>query len=238
MSDPMEGCVRADDGPLESLTRDDIDSHLVRNLRSGGGTRPRLLLVEDRGRRAIVKDYSSAGWLVRHIFGPWLIARESRIYRRLDGAPGVPRLIGLLDRHALVVEHIEGRACSEFPDGSLPREFFDRLERVVKSIHERGVVHCDIKNRSNIVVTDELDPYIVDFAAAFTHEGCFGTLRRFAFERFRTDDLRAVVKARLLVGRIWNDADEHFAFHHGPAERAVRAIRDAGRWLFKLFAGR
>jgi hypothetical protein len=46
------------------------------------------------------------------------------------------------------------------------------------------------------------------------------------------------VKARLLVGRIWNDEDERFAFHHGPAERAVRAVRNTVRRLFKLVARR
>ncbi len=238
MSDRMEAMVRTDGPPFEELARDSIDGHVVRQLRSGGGTQPRLLLLEDRGTRAIAKDYLPAGWLLRTVFGPWLIGREERIYRMLDGAPGVPRLLRRLDRHALLIEHVEGRACSEYPDGCLPREFFERLERVVKGIHARGVVHCDIKNRSNIVVTEQLEPYIVDFAAAFTRDGRFGLLRRWAFERFRIDDLRAVVKARLLVGRIWNDADERFAFHHGAAERVVRAMRNAGRRLFKLLAGR
>ena len=50
------------------------------------------------------------------------------------------------------------------------------------------------------------------------------------------DDLRAVVKARLLVGRIWNEQDAQFAFHRSPAERVIRAVRDAARWLFKLAA--
>lgn len=222
--------------PFGSLTRDTIQNYVVARLRSGGGTRPALLLIQDRGQHAIVKDYLPASWLLRAIFGPWLIGREAQIYRVLDGVPGVPRLVGRLDRHALVVARIEGRACSEYPDGSLPAEFFDKLEAVVGGIHARGVVHCDIKNRSNIIVTDDLDPYIVDFASAFTSEGRFGPLRRFAFERFRIDDRRAVVKARLLVGRIWNEADERFAFHHGPAERAVRALRNGARWLFKVLA--
>ena len=228
--------MRAQGRPFEGLTRANIQGYLVARLRSGGGTRPALLLIQDRDHHAIVKDYLPTSWLLRAVFGPWLIGREEGIYQVLDGTPGVPRLVGRLDRHALVVERIEGRACSEYPDGSLPREFFDRLEAVVGGIHARGVVHCDIKNRSNIVVTEDLDPYIVDFASAFTRQGRFGPLRRFAFERFRIDDRRAVVKARLLVGRIWNDADERFAFHHGPAERTVRALRNGARWLFKALA--
>jgi uncharacterized protein YhfF len=47
-----------------------------------------------------------------------------------------------------------------------------------------------------------------------------------------------VVKARLLVGRFWNEEDERFAFHHGPGERVVRAVRNGARRFFKLLAGR
>lgn len=228
--------MRSQSRPFERLTRDTIQDYVVAQLRPGGGTQPALLVVEDGGHSAIVKDYLPAGRLLRALIGPWLIGREERIYRVLEGIPGVPRLVGRLDRHALVIERIEGRACSEYPDGSLPLEFFQRLETVVDGIHERGVVHCDIKNRSNIVVTEDLNPYIIDFASAFTREGRFGPIRRFAFDRFRVDDRRAVVKARLLVGRFWNEADERFAFHHGPAERAVRAVRNGARWLFRALA--
>ena len=229
--------MRAQGRPFEGLTRDTIQDYMVARLRSGGGTRPALLLIQDRGHHAILKDYLPASWLLRALVGPWLIGREERIYRVLDGVPGVPRLIGRLDRHALVVERIDGRACSEYPDGSLPPEFFERLETVVDGIHAHGVVHCDIKNRSNIVVTDDLDPYIVDFASALTREGPLAPLRRLAFERFRTDDLRAVVKAKLLGGQLWSEPDASFAFRRDPFERMIRAVRDAARWTFKLFAG-
>jgi hypothetical protein len=232
----VETTARAQSDAFDGLTREKLSCFTVQRLRPGGGSRPALLLAEDQGQQAVVKDYRASGWLLRTLVGPWLIGREERLYRILQGAPGVPRLFGRLDRHALVVEHIPGRACSEYPDGSLPLEFFHRLEAVVDALHERGVVHCDIKNRSNIVVAEGLQPYIVDFASAFTRAGGLGPLRRFLFERFRIDDRRAVVKARLLVGRFWTEEDEHFAFHHGPAERAVRAMRNAARRIFKLLA--
>ena len=228
-------CAQA--AAFAGLTRDNLRQHLCKTLRPGGGTRPELLLLEDRGKRAVLKDYRAAGWLLRTFAGPWLIAREARIYQLLAGAYGVPRLIGLLDRHALIVEHINGRNCADYADGELPAEFFDRLRKVVQGIHARGVVHCDIKNRSNIVVADGGEPYIVDFASAFPRQGRPAPLRRFIFERFRTDDLRAVVKAKLLVGQLWNKPDADFAFRRDPAERIVRAVRDAARWTFKLFAG-
>jgi hypothetical protein len=234
----MVDSVLARERPFEGLTRENIEGFVVARLRAGGGTQPALLLIEDGGSRAVVKDYLPCSWLLRAIFGPWLIGREEAIYRLLEGARGVPRLVGRLDRTALVVEHIEGRNCAAFPPGGLPGELFERLGEVVEGIHARGVVHCDIKNRSNVVVTEDLQPYVVDFASAFTREGRGGFLRRYAFERFRLDDQRAVVKARLLVARIGDERDRRFVYHRGPAERVVRAIRDAVRWAFQAIARR
>jgi len=222
--------------PFAGLTRRNMQYYLVRRLRPGGGTRPELLVLEDRGVQTVVKDYRPAGRLLRAFVGPWLISREERIYRALDGAPGVPRLIARVDRWALAVERVPGRSCADFADGTLPPQFFERLREVVNGIHARGIVHCDIKNRSNIVVTEDLQPYLVDFASAFAREGPLAPLRRFAYERFRVDDLRAVVKARLLVGRIGDEADADFAFRRGLAERTVRALRDAARRVFKRLA--
>jgi hypothetical protein len=207
-------------------------------IRPGGGSRPELLVVETQGVCAVVKDYMSSGWLLRSVVGPWLLDREERCYRALCGTPGVPRFVGRVDRWALAVEHIDGRSCAEFGKGDLPPEFFERLKRIVEGIHERGIVHCDIKNRSNIVVAEGFMPYIVDFASAFAREGCLMPLRRFVFERFRMDDLRGVAKARIHVGGQWTEADARFAFHRSPGERVIRAVRDAARWLFQLAARR
>jgi predicted Ser/Thr protein kinase len=234
----METKRPADESPFAAVTRHNIEDYVVQCLRPGGGTRPALWLLQDRGRRAIVKDYSPCGWVLRTFVARWLVDREERIYRTLDGAEGVPSLIGRLDDRALVVEHIAGRACSDYPRGSLPPEFFQRLQRVVEGIHRRGVVHCDIKNRSNIVVTEDLNPYVIDYVSAFTREGRGGRLRSFAFDRFRHDDERAVVKTRLRIGRVWNEEDARFAFHRGPAERVVRAVRNTARRLLQLIAHR
>ncbi len=230
----MTFTIQAREKAFQGLSRDTIEQYLVSNLRPGGGTRPALLLIEDRGKRAIVKDYRASGWLLRRVFGPWLIAREERIYLRLSGAPGIPNVIGKLDRHALVVEFVRGRAASECPEGSLPPDFFERLSAVVNSLHERGVVHCDLKNRSNIVVGDGNVPYIVDFASAFTYSGALGPLRRLVFRCFQVDDRRAVIKARMLVGGIRSDEDEQFVRQRSGPERVVRAIRNGARWMFQL----
>ncbi|MCJ7823042.1 MAG: hypothetical protein MUQ26_08220, partial [Armatimonadetes bacterium] len=132
--------MRAHAGPFAGLTRGNLDQYLHRQLRRGGGTRPALLVLQHDGARVVLKDFKAGSWFIRTLVGPWLIRREAHVYRALAGAPGVPLLIGLLDRHAILVEHIEGRNCAQYADGELPREFFDRLLAVVRGIHARGVV--------------------------------------------------------------------------------------------------
>ena len=220
------------------LSRDKLEQHVLEELRTANPHRPRLTLVEVEERRAVVKDYRPCGWLLRTWFGPWLIAREETIYRCLEGCPGVPRLMGRVDRHALAVEHIAGHNAGEYADGTLPPEFFTRLQEVVDAIHARGVVHCDLKNRRNIVVAEGYHPYLVDFSAAFTRHGRLAWARGFAYRQFLLDDQKAVVKAKLQVGRMGSQAEREFAFRRGPAERAVRWVRDGLRRTFKLLSRR
>lgn len=224
--------------PFASLTRDQFPTCLRAHLRPGGGSRPALLLLEREGAQVVVKDYLESGWLMRALIGPWLVRREEYIYRLLQGSPGVPRLIGRVDRYALAVEHIGGDNCGHYQRGELPDEFFSRLRTAVEAMHARGVVHCDIRNRRNIVVGADGQPYIVDLASAFTPRGFLGPARRFLFERFRLDDLRGVAKAKYYCGNMTDQAERDFAFSVLPGERFARAVRDAARWLFQTVARR
>jgi len=219
-----------------SLSRETIERTQRVEVRSAASYRPRLVRIEVGDRPAMVKDYRPCGWFLRALGGPWLVGREVRIYRALAGCPGVPRLLGQIDRHAFAVEYIPGRNAAEYADGTLPPEFFQHLQEVVNAIHAHGVVHCDLKNRRNIVVGEGYHPYLVDFSAAFGRRGRFQLLRGYAYRRFLLDDEKAVVKARLQVGKMWNAADAEFAFRRGPGERLIRRIRDGLRWAFKLLS--
>lgn len=225
-------------GPFAALTRDQLPTYLRAYLRRGGGSRPALLLLERDGVQVVVKDYRDSGRLMRALIGPWLVRREEYLYRLLQGSPGVPRLIGRVDRHALAVEHISGHNCDHYRHGELPDEFFSRLRTVVEAMHARGVVHCDIRNRRNIVVGPDAHPYIVDLASAFTSRGFLGPARRFLFERFRLDDLRGVAKAKYYCGTVTEQEERDFAFRPVPGERFARTVRDGVRWLLQTLTRR
>ncbi len=119
-----------------------------------------------------------------------------------------------------------------------PAEFFDYFQEVVDAIHARGVVHCDLKNRRNVVVGEGYRPYLVDFTTAFSRGGPLSLFRNHAYRRFLLDDQKAVVKAKLQVGKMYSPEDAAFAFRRSPGERVIRRLRDGLRWSFKLLSRR
>ncbi|MFZ4683941.1 MAG: hypothetical protein ACOYMS_15655 [Terrimicrobiaceae bacterium] len=99
--------------------------------------------------------------------GRWLAAREARAYERLKDLTGVPRACGAVQ--------VNGRVCSnafahDFREGHpLARDerpgpaFFDKLDALIHSMHERGMAYLDLNKRENVIVTEANEPLLVDF---------------------------------------------------------------------------
>jgi len=124
------------------------------------------VLVRDGERAFVLKDFSARAPWLRATLGRWLIARELRAYRALAGHPDVPRLFGRLDAYGFAVEHRPGRRLSRQRAAELPPDFLARLERAVREMHARGVVHLDLRHRSNVLVDEAGAPVLIDFASA------------------------------------------------------------------------
>jgi tRNA A-37 threonylcarbamoyl transferase component Bud32 len=143
--------------------------HLVRVLRTGGPFKADITRVTLDGVPAVLKDFSAKPWAAR-LLGRRQVAREWRALERLRGVPGVPACHGAIHGGlALLLERMEGeritRFCQEHPEGIA--SMFARLERLVASLHERGVVHNDLRKRDNILVTPDGTPCVIDFNASF-----------------------------------------------------------------------
>jgi hypothetical protein len=135
-------------------------------LQRGAGRKPDVVLVRDGGRHFVVKDFSARAPWLRATLGRWLIARELRAYRALAGHPDVPHLLGRLDAYGFVLEHRPGRRLSRQRAAELPADFLARLERAVRELHARGVVHLDLRHRSNVLADESGAPVLIDFASA------------------------------------------------------------------------
>lgn len=170
----MSEARRGREGPREEGAGGGLElsrTHVVRGTRAvlhrGGWGNADVLLVEARDvGRVVVKDFAPRAWWVRRWLAPWLLAREARAYRRLEGVAAVPRLLGRVGREAIVLEYRPGELLSRSLRGRLPTGFLAELEGAVREMHGRGVVHLDLRHRSNVLAGEDGRPVLLDFASA------------------------------------------------------------------------
>ncbi|HXE73638.1 MAG TPA: hypothetical protein VNO81_13335 [Candidatus Nitrosotenuis sp.] len=131
------------------------------------------LVTWDQG-VAVAKDYFHAHPLYQYTVGLWLAWREARVYRVLEGVPGVPRLLARPHPLCLVIEYVPGRELRELSPGELPPSALAQLEQILADLHARGVVHLDLGHDSNgdlgrdtnLIWSDQGRLYVLDFAGA------------------------------------------------------------------------
>jgi predicted Ser/Thr protein kinase len=143
----------------------------------------------------VVKDFAPRGRWIRETWGRWNLNRELRAYRALAGHPAVPRLLGRIDALAIAIEYRAGKRLPVGLKGRDPSAFGAALDEAVRGMHARGVVHLDLRHRSNVLVDDATRPVLIDFASAL----CFtpgGRLHRWLLPWLARVDLRAVAKWR------------------------------------------
>ena len=121
------------------------------------------------------------------------LKREHRAYRRLTGVEGIPHCHGLVDGRWLVLDHVPARP---FRDAPVEPVFFDRLLAVIRTMHEHGVAHGDLKRKANLLVDEAGNPLVLDFGAAVVRRPGFHPVNRRLFEFMRRTDLNAWVKLK------------------------------------------
>lgn len=222
--------------PSVRLSRAIIEANTVDYFRTAGGTRPDLRLVEVDNRRVIVKDFNRSDTLFRTIVGPILIRRELGALKKLAGVRGVPSLIGEIDRYAFAMEYIPGRSLDRVAPGTLEPAFYVRLREIVDQMHARGIAHCDLRSRGNVVLGDDGQPYIVDFAACVFRGRGLNPFMRWVFDQFVLADQNAIllIKKRLSP-ELLTDEEHHALAQELPYEKPAKfigeSVRKLTRWL-------
>jgi predicted Ser/Thr protein kinase len=213
-------------------------------FRKGGGSRPEVSVVEFNGDAAVLKDYTRSDPAFRRLIGPVSARREARALQLLDGVRGVPRFLLRPSRDAVLMEYVAGTSMSEVKRGGLAPEFFERFYRLVDEIHRRGVAHCDLRSRGNILLGPDGEPYIVDFVAHFKQGQRWNPLTRWMFGKFCEADRTAVARLKQALAPQLLTELEHAALARDrktPLERLARMIgksfRHLSRWLLTRRAG-
>ena len=144
----------------------------------GGFLSPVIRLVPHDGGRAVLKDFRALNPVTRGVLGPILVRREHAILQRLAGIPGIPRTYGVVDGRALLIEYVPGKTLGKFKPGELPDSVYRDLEATLDAVHERGVVHLDLRQKKNVLIADaDRRPHIIDFANAVRVDGALRVLR-------------------------------------------------------------
>lgn len=210
----------------------EVQSELVRPPSS---TRPAVRRLTDGTIRAVVKDFSTLGYLFRSTAGRFLVWRESKAYRRLRGVRGIPRLFRVIDGLALVIEEVPGRSLENLErEVRLPESFFDDLESLIERIHEKGVAHCDLKRAANTLLGEDGNPYIIDWGAAILKNEFGWYPLNLVFDRFLVDDRLAVVKLKMRhIPEKVSPGDIERYSRRSRGEILVRTIRDRLRYLLQ-----
>jgi serine/threonine protein kinase len=144
----------------------------------GGFLSPVIRLVPHDGGRAVLKDFRSRNPVTRGVLGPILVRREYAVLRHLAGVPGIPRTYGIVDGRALLIEYIPGKTLGKFKPGELNDSVLQDLQATLDEVHQRGVVHLDLRQKKNVLIAErDGRPYIIDFANAVRVDGPLTILR-------------------------------------------------------------
>ena len=150
-----------------------------------------ILHYRGEGEDLIVKSAMGRGAL--RLLRQRTLLREYEAYRRMEGVAGIPRCHGLVAGRYLVLEFIRGTPFRQAQWQDRDRWFAEFLA-VLQAIHARGVSHGDLKSKTNILVTEDEKPCVIDFGTAFVSKPGFHPVNNWLFEHGRRMDLNAWVK--------------------------------------------
>ncbi len=124
-------------------------------------------LYEGESGKVILKVQRQASFLLIPMgwAGRILAARERNSLIRLQGIPGIPRLIGTWSKTGLVREFVPGATLAEA--GRVDDDFHPRLHELIGRIHEREMAYVDLEKPGNVLVGQDGKPYLFDFQIAW-----------------------------------------------------------------------
>jgi predicted Ser/Thr protein kinase len=161
-------------------------------LRHGDPHKSRVLLAHKDGQRVVIKDLSPMRPFFRTLFGRRMLRREARALDALRGHSGVPRLIERIGDDALAIEFFTAMYLRKSLANERKPRVLKAFAKAVTALHERGVVHLDLRQRKNILVTQDDRVILIDFESALVcGRGWFG---RALTALFSPIDRSAVIK--------------------------------------------
>lgn len=155
------------------------------------GHQGKLLRYTADGFDVVLKCPRGRGW--RGWWSRRCLQREYRAYQRLQGVGGIPQCHGLLAGRYLVLQYVPAESLRDARIDDRAR-WFAALFKVLQAMHHAGVAHGDLKRKSNLLVTAQQQPLLIDFGTAWICRRGFHPFNRWLFAFLARTDLNAYVK--------------------------------------------
>lgn len=152
------------------FTRKDLSAGEIEIIIKGRWGNADLYLVPYGAQMWVVKDFFPCPPLIRKTWGRFMVKREFQALQKLKGIKGVPAEAFLLDAHAVCYRFQPGTTLKDTQSEQIGDDFFYGFENLVEMMHQRNMVHLDIRNQRNILVTDEGLPALLDFQSSLNLE--------------------------------------------------------------------
>ncbi len=143
-------------------------AQLIQQARSMGDADVFRLTLDDCC--YLIKTYISRPRLIRWLLGRQCLRNEFNKLQLLQSLETVraPKPYALLDQDTLAVEFLRDTKPLNTPE-TMPadrfptRDFFHELAAMLKTMHDAGISHGDLR-RANILIDGTGRPYLIDFA--------------------------------------------------------------------------
>lgn len=180
------------------------------------------------GQIAVAKDISTLPLWFRWIYARLVLRREWRALRALDEVEGVPRALHRIDADGFIMERCEGHSLHTLPLDEAGAELLERLDEIVRQVHQKGVTHGDL-HRDNIMRAPDGRLNLIDWATAHVYGPCPRGAKKRAFGEFRALDVRAVAKIKAYSApQLLSEAEREILAQGGSKlYRGVKKLRGA-----------
>jgi serine/threonine protein kinase len=150
-----------------------------------------LLLYQQAGNQCVVK--AAMGKAAVYQARLATLRREFQAYEKMRGIENIPECYGFLAEQYMVLEYIPG---SPYRHASWQHrdQWFAQFQQTIEAFHKKGVAHGDLKSKSNIIVTEDEKPCVIDFGTAIIFKPGFHPINHRLFKFASRIDRNAWVK--------------------------------------------
>jgi serine/threonine protein kinase len=205
------------------LSRNVLLGKKKQSFKVAQNTRADVSLIDLDGKQVIYKDYTDSSKGFSLLLAPFLVYRETKALRQLQGVKGIPGLVSKVDSRSFLMEFVPAQRIRFVYMDLDWSAFIPKTEDLVQQLHARGVIHGDLRNATNILVDRDHNPVFVDFVSAVHRGHRYNPFSWALFKLCLAIDRGAMYKLKdKYAPELVSETERNSHTRRGPFERTAR----------------